>query len=453
MQPLTTSPSFRSIGAVVIVLTAMAFLVSGCSDGDSAPSRDRPENVPSVEIVQTRAGTLPLEQRLSGVVQARNQVIIYPEISGRVEDVFVDNGDDVRRGQPLARINPRQFEEQVRQAEAALRVQQAVVAQARAELRQLEAELARVEQLAERDFTSSTELERQRANVERAAAELERARAVADQAESTIRERREALSRTVVRSPVDGRVGRRSVEVGMQVDGSSSLFVVGDLSTMQVRVTLTEEMLSYIETGQRVAIRAERLGEGGMQAQVTRISPFLEAGSFTTEARIDVANPTGALAPGMYVDVDVFYGETEEATLIPNSALYEDPRTGRHGVFLAAELSPVHPDDGEIVLDLDAETRGPGPGLTDPTTIVFREVDVIARGRAATGVRGIRDGEWVVVVGHDLIDNDLDEEVQARVRGRDWDHIVGLQSLQQHDVLRRFMEKQQEVARLQQASS
>lgn len=406
-----------------------------------------------MEVVETRSGTLPLEQRLSGVVHANNQVIIYPEITGRIEEVFVDNGDAVERGQALARVNPRQYEEQLRQSEASLRVQQAGVSQARAELRQLEAELARTEQLAEQAFTSTTELERQRALVDRARAELERAEAVADQAESTILERREALGQTVIRSPVQGRVGRRSAEVGMRVDGSSSLFVVGDLSRMQVRVTLTEEMLNYIETGQRVMIRSERLGETGLQAQVSRISPFLEAGSFTTEARIDLPNPGGILSPGMYVDVDVFYGETEEATLVPNSALYEDPRTGRFGVFIAAELSPVPPGDGELRLDLEPERSGPGPGISEPTTLVFREIEVLARGREASGVNGIRDGEWVVVVGHDLIDANLDEEVQARIRGREWDQIVGLQSLQQHDVLRRFMEKQQEAGRLQQASS
>jgi HlyD family secretion protein len=448
--PRTDIPSRLNVSIFVV---ALLFVVAGCSDGGTSDAPERPANIPSVEVVQSRTGTLPLEQRLSGVVQARNQVIIYPEIAGHIEAVFVDNGDQVSRGQPLARINPRQFQEQVRQAEAALRVQEAIVSQARAELRQLEAELTRTEQLAEREFTSPIELERQRAAVQGARAELERAQAVADQAQSSIRERREALSQTVVRSPIDGRVGRRSVEVGTRVDGSSSMFVVGDLSQMQVRVTLTEGMLSFIETGQRVVLRSERLGDGGLQATITRISPFLEEGSFTTEARIDVQNPGGILAPGMYVDVDVFYGETEEATLIPNSALYEDPRSGRHGVFLASELSPLAREGDEVILDLEPERSGPGPGISDPTTLVFREVDVVAQGRAASGVRGIGDGEWVVVVGHDLIDSDLDQDVVARIRGRDWDQIVGLQSLQQHDVLRRFMEKQQEVARLRQASS
>lgn len=434
------------LGGFLLLPLIAAIILAGCSDGESANATNRASNIPSVEVVETRLGSLPLEQRLSGVVQARNQVIIYPEISGRIEQVLVDNGDAVRRGQALARINPRQFEEQLRQSEANLRIQQAAVAQAQAELRQLQAELNRLEQLAEQQYISAAELERQRATVERAQAELQRAEAVVDQAESTIQERRDALSRTVVRSPIDGRVGRRDVEVGMMVDGSSSLFIVGDMRGMQVRVTLTEDMLSYIETGQRVVIRSNRLDGAGVAARISRISPFLEERSFTTEARIDIEEAPPGLTPGMYVDVDVFYGETEEATLIPTSALYEDARTGRMGVFLASDLSPEPPADDEVRIELDSEQRGPGPGLSDPTTIVFREIDVVARGRESAGVRGIRDGEWVVVVGHDLIDRDLSEPVEARVRARDWDQIVGLQSLQQHDVLRQFMERQQQVA-------
>lgn len=425
-----------------------ALLLVGCGGG-SGSAGFPVSSIPPVEVVESRLGSLPLEQRLNGVVQARNQVTIYPEISGRLEAIFVDNGDYVQQGEALARINPRQFEEQVRQAEAGLRVQEAAVLQRRAELRTLEADLARVEQLAARDFTSASELERQRATVDGARASLRHAEALVEQAESSIEEREEALRRTVVRSPVSGRVGRRDAEVGMQVSAASSIFIVGDLTEMQVLVTLTEDMLNYIETGQRVQIHSDRLGASGVQAVVSRISPFLREGSFTTEGRIDVSNSSGLLTPGMYVDVDVFYGETDEATLIPTAALYEDGRTGRLGVFVAAAYSPEPVGSEEVILEPAGEAVGPGAGLSDPTDIVFREVDVIARGRESVGVSGIAPGEWVVVVGHDLIDADLSEPVPARVRSLPWERIVRLQEMQQQDLLRQFMDKQQQMARLQ----
>lgn len=446
------SPSLR-LSSLVRLAPLLALLASGCG-GESSPDGERGGgSIPSVEVVETRVGTLPLERRLNGVVQARNQVTIYPEIAGRLEAVFVDNGDVVERGAALARINPRQYEEQLTQAEASLRIQEAAAAQAHAELRQLEAELARTEQLAERDFTSDSELERQRAAVDGARAAYQRAEAQVDQARSTIEERRESLRQTVVRAPVSGRVGRRNAEVGMRVDGSTSLFVVGDLSEMRVRVTLTEEMLNYIEAGQRVRIASPRLGEAGLQAQISRISPFLEESSFTTEAHIDVSNAAGVLTPGMYVDVDVFYGETEEATLIPNSAVFEDPRTGRIGVFVATEYSAPPAGEDEVVLEPAGETVGPGPGLSDPTTVVFREVEVVARGRSSTGINGIDEGEWIVVTGHDLIDGEIDEPVDVRLRAVGWERVVGLQELQQQDLLRQFMDKQQRIARIQGAES
>ena len=426
----------------------LLFFLPACGGADQNTGGWASQTIPSVEVAETRLGSLPLEQRLNGVVNARNQVTIYPEITGRIEEVYVENGDRVTRGQALARINPRQFEDQLRQAQASLRIQEATAEQASARLRQLEAEFERTRQLAERDFTSELELERQQAQVDAARAEHARSLALVEQAQATVDEREVSMRETVVRAPVDGHVGARNVEVGMRVDGSTSLFVVGDLSNMRVRVTLTEEMLSFIEPGQTVNITSDRIGAGGISAQVSRISPFLRASSFTTEAQIDVPNTAGTLTPGMYVDVDIYYGETDEATLIPNSALVEDGGTGRVGVYLVPEFSPVQPEAGEVVLEPATEVVGPGPGISDPTPVVFRDVEVIAQGRSSTGVRGISPGEWVVVVGHDLIDTDPEAEAQVRVRAMEWDRIVSLQSLQQEDLLRQFMDKQQRIARL-----
>lgn len=426
----------------------LLYFLSACGGSDQGNAGWGSRTIPSVEVAETRLGSLPLEQRLNGVVHAGNQVTIYPEITGRIEEVYVENGDRVTRGQALARINPRQFEDQLRQAQANLRIQQATAEQSRARLRQLEAEFERTRRLAEREFTSDLELERQRAQLDAARAEYERSLGLVEQAEATVAEREVSMRETVVRAPVDGHVGARNVEVGMRVDGSTSMFIVGDLSNMRVRVTLTEEMLSFIEPGQTVNITSERLGGGGLTAQVSRISPFLRESSFTTEAQIDVPNTNGRLTPGMYVDVDIFYGETDEATLVPNSALIEDAGTGRVGVYLVPEFSPVQPEQGEVVLEPATEAVGPGPGISDPTPVVFRDVEVIAQGRNSTGVRGIEPGEWVVVVGHDLIDTQGDGDTLVRVRAMEWDRIVSLQGLQQEDLLRQFMDKQQRIARL-----
>lgn len=428
-------------GRTFFLVLVLSVVFTACGgDGADGPGDRRGMGVtPAVEVVQARAGSLPLEQRLSGVVEARNQVSIYPDLSGRIEAVFADNGDRVRQGQPLARIEARQFEEQLRQAEADLRVQQAATEQARARLRQAEADLRRTETLAEREFVSAVELERMRAEVESARADVSRAEAVVDAAESTVAERRDALARTVIRAPVGGVVGRRDAEVGMRVDPSSELFLVGDMSLVRVRVSLTERMLRFVEPGQTVHLTSETLGDRLIEASISRISPFLAAGSFTTEATIDVPNPDGLLRAGMYVNVDVFYGETEEATLVPNSAIHEDARTGRVGVFVAPELRRTFAEPELEILSADQP-------LSEPTPIVFREVEVLATGRATSGVDGIQAGDWVVAVGQGLLDASPDRDVEARTRAIEWNRIVELQQLQQEDMLRLFMEKQQRMA-------
>jgi len=430
----------------LVFLLVLGLTACGSSDEEEAWSgRSRGEApTPSVEVVQTQRGSLPLEQRLSGTVQARNQVSIYPEITARVEDVLAQSGDFVERGQPLVRLRDRTYREQVRQAEANVSIQRAQVRQAQAQLSELQSELRRIEQLADREFSSRQQLEALQAQVEGAEADVAAAEAQVEQAESTLSERQADLAQTVVRSPVTGRIGRRDVEIGQRVDGSSRLFDVGDLSFVRVRVSLTDEMLSRIQEGQTAQITSEMLPDTTITAQVSRISPFLDENSFSTDAEIDIPNEGNLLRPGMFVNVAVLYGESQQATLIPNSALYEDPGTGAVGVFLASslgtEIEPDEPRDG-----FPTE-------LTEPTPVSFQEVDVIAEGRAATGIRGVGQNAWVVALGHDLLNMNLDEAVDARTRALSWERVLGLQELEERDMLIEFMERQQRMAEAERAA-
>lgn len=436
-------PCFR---LTLVLLLALGLTACGSSEEEERGNwRNRGSApTPSVEVVQTQRGSLPLEQRLSGTVRARNQVSIYPEITARVEDVLAESGDFVERGQPLVRLRDRSYREQVRQAEANVNIQRAQLRQAQAQLSELQSELRRIEQLADREFSSRQELETLQAQVEGAEADVAAAEAQVEQAESTLSERQGDLAQTVIRSPVTGRIGRRDVEVGQRVDGSSRLFDVGDLSFVRVRVSLTDEMLGRIREGQTAQISSEMLPDTTIAAQVSRISPFLDENSFSTDAEIDIPNDGNLLRPGMFVNVAVLYGESEQATLIPNSALYEDPGTGAVGVFLASslgtEIEPDEPRDG-----FPTE-------LTEPTPVSFREVDVIAEGRSTTGIRGIGQNAWVVALGHDLLNMNLDESVDARTRALSWERILGLQELEERDMLLDFMERQQRMAEAEQAA-
>ncbi|HUG53649.1 MAG TPA: efflux RND transporter periplasmic adaptor subunit [Vicinamibacteria bacterium] len=415
-------------GALVL-LAPLAF--SACYGGAGSAAEGEAAVTPAVEAVQARSGTLPLEERLSGVVKAENHVTIRPEISAPIAEVFVRSGEAVKRGQPLVRLREDTLRDQLRQAEASVRLEQAAAKATRARVAELRAQLSRARQLDEQALVSRLEVETLEAQMAAAEATADQAEAQVSQARATVEERRSALAKTVVRAPVTGRVGQRNAEVGMTAETSTVLFEIGNLDRVVVEVPLTGEMLRHLREGQTALIHAPAVGDDPIRAAVSRISPFLAAGSFTTIGEIDVANPEGRLRPGMFVTVDVLYGESETATLVPVSAIYEDPRTGVRGVYVAAV----------------GEAAGEGPDGLSATALpmALRAVDVVADGRATVGIRGVEPGEWVVTVGQHLLA--AGKDATARVRRTTWERVLDLQTLQREDLLRGFLEKQQHLAR------
>jgi hypothetical protein len=87
------------------------------------------------------------------------------------------------------------------------------------------------------------------------------------------------------------------------------------------------------------------------------------------------------------------------------------------------------------------------PLLSEPTPMAFRQVEVLARGRGLAGVSGVRPGDWVVTVGQNLLSSPTQGQMQARARPVSWERIAALQNMQDQDLLRQFMEKQQRMAR------
>lgn len=413
------------LGPVVLLAVAAAGL-AGCGRG-SAEGDGPGGRVPAVEAVQAREGALPLTQRLSGVVRARNQVGIYPQITAVVTDVLVQNGEIVRAGQPLVRLRDTEFRERLKQAQASHRIAVAELRKAEAQAKEARADLARMQSLAENDLASGAELETVEARAEGAEAEVALAEARVDQALAEAQEQEENLTQTVVRAPVAGHVGDRDAEVGMLAGPGGRLFTVGKLDSVRVQVVLTDRMLAYIEEGQRTEIAASGVATS---ARLSRISPFLHPVTHTTEAEIDLANPGAALKPGMFVTVEVFHGESERATLVPLAAVYESPVTGLTGVWVtdaAIEQEPVE------VVDAAAPAA-----FTEPIAFSFLPTEVLAQGRMEAAVRGVAPGAWVVTLGQDLLSG---EKAPARVRPVKWARVERLQQLQREDMMEELLER------------
>jgi RND family efflux transporter MFP subunit len=424
---------YRQLIILGLISAFSATLFASCSETESqeASSSSVTERsiTPAVQAVQARFGSLPLEERLSGSVVANNQIEIYPEVSGRVEEVLVQTGDEVESGQIMVRLRSDLYEQQLNQAKAQLRINEAQVRQAKAELKRLQARLDRVMQLSEKELSSKQELETIQADVESAEADLDLAQAQRDQTASLVEEREEQLSRTTVRAPFTGRVGDRNVEKGMYVSTNTALFRFGQIDKVKVYVNLTEEMLGEIKEDQTARIFSDQMGDTVITAEVSRISPFLNSVTTSARAEIDVPNPDGVLKPGMFVTVDILYGESRQAILIPNSAIYDDPNTGEDGVYVATSLNQ------EVTPVEQVDPDNPPP-YTSPTPVQFVPIEIIARGRQASGITGIEGGQWVVTLGQNLL---AGSDTDARIRTVSWERLLMMQESQSEELLRRVM--------------
>jgi RND family efflux transporter MFP subunit len=414
-------------------LPLLGLLIIGCSSGPDSAENGVGMVIPAVEAVQSRTGSLPLTQRLSGVVEAKNQIGIYPEVSAVIVDVYVNDGDIVKKGEPLVRLREKEFLERMKQSKAGYQIASAQLKQAEARLKEMKSELRRNEALAEQGLISPTELENVQTQYISVEAEVSLAQARVEQAQAIFEERNDMLSQTLVRAPISGTVGNRNAEVGMLVTGSTRLFTLGQLEKVRIKVILTDRMLTYIGEGMPAEIRSEHAGLNLLNSNLSRISPFLNPVSHSTEAEIDLDNPDGALKPGMFVTVDIFYGESEQATLVPLSALFENPMTGATGVYVTdatfGELPTVSTGDGQSI------------GLSDPVEFRFVPVNVIAKGRMEAGIDEIGADKWVITLGQNLLGGDAGE---ARVRPVRWAWVERLQQMMREDLMDELVRRQGE---------
>lgn len=434
------SVGFRRVCQSVFATSALALLVAcggaetetgnagspgqrpGGFPGGFGPGGREEMPAPAVEVVEARLGSLPLEERLTGRVIAENQTDIIAEVGGPVTEVFVDSGDAVEAGDPLVQVRDTEYRERLAQAEAGLQVAEAQTRQAQANLVALQNQLERIQSLTERRLETVSALEDIQVQVDVARANVELRRAQENQARSVVQERQLELANTTVRAPISGMVGQRTVERGQIISANAPLFVIGDLDQVRVEILLTERMLTYIREGMSVSLYSENWPDARFDASVTRISPFLDTNTLRTQAYIEMENTDRMLRPGMFLNADIYYGETQRAVLIPNSAIYRHPRTGVEGVYVmnqpGTEARPVADVDG-------------APPLLPAAPVRFVPIDIIASGRMASGVEGVKAGDWVVTVGQNLLMGNIAE---ARARVMNWGRIEEIQRMQSRDI-------------------
>jgi HlyD family secretion protein len=307
------------------------------------------------KLARVEQGPLQAVVAAAGTVRPVVQVSVGTQVSGQIRELLVDYNQEVTKGQVIARIDPQSFESKVSQATADVDAARATAltgeanvnaALASASKAQLDADnaardLQRKQDLYAQNFISIAEVETTRntaatlaqslkvaqAQVEVARAQARNAAAVVKQREAVLNQARIDLDRTVIRSPVNGVVIKRSVEPGQTVAASlqaPELYIIAEnLADMQVEVAIDEADIGRVRPGQPASFTVDAFAGRSFEGKVSQVrkSATIASNVVTYTVVVAFSNTGSQLLPGMTANARIVTDRREQALKVPNAAL------------------------------------------------------------------------------------------------------------------------------------
>ncbi len=335
----------------------------------AAPAAQARVAVAPDELWTVARRTLVLGVAVSGTLEAVNSATVKARVAGELQGLVLREGDSVRAGQEVARIEAVEMQARLRQAQ-----QQADAARAQADISQRQFDNNRA--LVDQGFISRTALQTSQASLQAAQATYQAALAGADVA-------RKALLDTVLRSPITGQVTARLAQNGERVGVEARILEVVDLSRMEVQALLSPADSVQVRLGQTARLHIEGSSGAAFNATVARINPSAQAGSRAVPVYLTVdpgQNGLPALRQGLFVQGLLETGSTETLA-VPLDAVRTDKPLPY--VQLAQQGRVVH-----LNVQPGARARGDGQtlvaaeGLKEGMQVLTGRVGALPEGTA-----------------------------------------------------------------------
>ena len=292
-------------------------LLAGAFVGLIAACAAEEASVPSgPTMVEAGRQNLEIIVEAAGELEPLRAVEVMSKASGEVIETLVDTGDRVETGTLVARIDPRDVQNDYNQAEADYDVAQERLTIAESQLRRSEQLLAAGVITTQEHEGRDLEFANARANLVRAETSLDLARL--------------RLADVTIRSPMNGTVLAKNVEEGQvisspsgNVSGGTVLMTIADLSVMQVRTLVAEADVGRIEAGMPATVQVDAFQDRSFEGVVEKIEPqaIVEQNVVNFPVIVSLDNREGVLKPGMSADVSVLLAERPNAITLPNNAI------------------------------------------------------------------------------------------------------------------------------------
>jgi HlyD family secretion protein len=278
-------------------------------------------------------GSLRSVIQATGSLSAEETVDVGTQISGKINDIFVDYNDKVKQGDLIAEMDSRTQQAEVDVAKANVLSAQADLAKAKATLLKADRDLKRTRELIKKDLIAHSDLDADVEAQATAQADVKAAEASVAQTEATLRKAEVNLGYTKIYSPVDGVIVSKNVEKGQTVAASyqtpSIVEIARNLKQMQVEVNVDEADVGNVKVGQRTEFTVDAYPDLTFPGNVTqvRLSPTSSDNVVSYTVIVKVNNDEEKLMPGMTANVNLMVSEKNDVLLVPNSALRFRPVT------------------------------------------------------------------------------------------------------------------------------
>lgn len=349
---------------VTLISLSLALTLGACVKTDSAVSAATRQTllIAPQDLVTLQAGSLASGPPITGTIEPERRADLRAEVSAVVLQVFKDNGDKVRRGELLVRLDDTAIRDSLASAEEAVRA-------ASQSSDQSERALQRLKTLRESGMASTQQLEDAEIRRNNAQSDLSAARTRAVQA-------RQQLERTLSRSPFDGIVNERKVSAGDTAQIGKELLKVMDPASMRFAGRVSADAVGAVKVGQRVHFRVNGYGPQEFMGSVKRINPSANVNTRQIEVLVEFAGGKQPQLAGLYAEGRI-EAASKSALMVPAMVVAREGDKafawrvkGGSVQKVSVALAERDPRSGDFVLgsglnEGDQLIRNPTPNLKD----------------------------------------------------------------------------------------
>jgi membrane fusion protein (multidrug efflux system) len=305
-KQLQAHPRTFPVRRLAVATLLAGALIGGCSNGkakDKDPAEGKETAVP-VETQPLKRGEMVAVYSGTAPIESHEEAFVVAKVAGEVRQIFVEEGDAVRAGQLLARLDGDRL--------------RLTLAQTDANLKKLERDYKRTLDLSDKGLVSKS-------SAENLKYDLDALRAAYDSAKLE-------LDYTDIRAPIAGVVSARNIKVGNTIKPNDPTFTVTDLDPLLAYVHVPEKEFRRIAPGQAAEVVVDALGGERFVGTISRISPTVDPTTGTFRARVEVADQSRRLKPGMFARVNIVYERRKEALQLPRTAILD--ADGQQSVYV-----------------------------------------------------------------------------------------------------------------------